>query len=656
MSLGALNFTSPGYNTPGQPEVFTASINWGDGTTSAGTIAETPGGSGVPTLGSVAGSHLFAPGNTYTVTVTITDTTDAQVKSATFQVTMAQPIVTVSAGPDQTAAEGAPVSIAATFTDNGAPAMHAATINWGDGTVSSATVGEPASAFDTGSATGTHDYGLPGYYTVTVSVAEGSFPATTSVLHVTVYDVAPTVAPIADVAAGIGVPVPFSTTFSDPTFPVGNQQESFTATINWGDNTSTPGTVTVTPGSPGTPTTGIVTGLHHYSGDGPYIVTVTVSDGILSGATSFHVTDAPPVVVPGPNLAGNEGSPVTLSASFSDLGFNYNGVVKSFTASIDWGDNTSSLGTVIVTPGNATTPTMGTISAIHTYATFGAFPVVIHLKDEAGVDGDGTESAVIGDVAPTVAALPGGSFTAHSNFVLNGVFNDVGVGDTHTITINWGDGASTTLVDNALSPDGNAPLTEPTSSVAGAYNATHFYTDATPKIVSVTVSDNGGLSASTSAVYVPLAALTVQSSGNVTLAGSAPVVLTASANLENSYQPSSGSTTHLLSLDGQFFYVANAAARSIAIYQVNPTTGQQTAVGTFSDPSHNVFQTLAMNAGGTMAYAAGVDGVESLQRGRHDGTWLDVQCLRIPAQQHRLVHEPRRQPGRHAPLRGQSEP
>src|SRR4029077_10975422 len=108
--------------------------------------------------------------------------------------------------------------------------------------------------------------------------------------------------------------------FSDPGFPVGSVSETYTATIDWGDNTTSPGTVTVTPGSLGVPTTGTVTGTHQYSGNGPYTVIVSVSDGSASGNDRLLVTDAPPTVNPGPDLSGNEGSPVSLSATFSDPG------------------------------------------------------------------------------------------------------------------------------------------------------------------------------------------------------------------------------------------------------------------------------------------------------------------------------------------------
>ena len=679
VSVGSVGFTSPG-----STDVITALINWGDGTSSVGAIAN----------GAVTGSHLFAPGQTYTITVKVTDITDNLTGSTTFQLTIAAPIVTVSAGADQTLAEGAPVSVAAAFTDNGAPATHTATINWGDGTITQAAVSEPGTAIDTGIAFGTHYYGQPGNYQVIVSVAEGGFPAASDSLQVSVTNVAPTVNAGLDVAAGPGVPVHVNAIFSDPSFSVGAKKESFSATINWGDSTSSAGIVTVTPGSPGVPTTGAVTGSHQYSGDGPYTVTVNVSDGVGSGSDTFHVTDAPAVVtldvptvragqdmvvptvvdepqsvpvlvnatfsdpvlpghtasysapinwgdgttsvgtitsttggpgtpttgtvtgshvysipgqytvtvnvndglatgldtlqvevtnypstdsqatsedIPGAKLSGAEGSPLALNATFSDLGFNFGGTTKSFVATIDWGDNTTSAGIVTVTPGNATTPTSGAIMANHIYTTFGTFPVVIHLADEAGVDTDATLTAVIGNVAPTVAPLPHAGFTANTGFTSSGTFNDAGLGDTHTVTINWGDNSFTIIDANSQSTDpaANLSLSEPTATAPGMFSASHVYTTAAPVLVVVTVTDNGGLSAQVSQLYDPQPTIIVTDVGG-TYRGSA-YAASATLNGAGSLEGVSPTLKYFKLQGGTYVDIGSGAPVHAGSYQVVAT-------------------------------------------------------------------------------------
>jgi hypothetical protein len=74
---------------------------------------------------------------------------------------------------------------------------------------------------------------------------------------------------------------------------------SFTATINWGDGTTTAGTITG-------PSPFSVSGNHTYSGAGPYAVSVNISDGggsATAAATATTVVNSVPVMSL-PGLAG----------------------------------------------------------------------------------------------------------------------------------------------------------------------------------------------------------------------------------------------------------------------------------------------------------------------------------------------------------------
>ena len=72
------------------------------------------------------------------------------------------------------------------------------------------------------------------------------------------------------------------------------------------------------------------------------------------------------------------------------------------------------------------------------------------------------------------------------------VFDDLGLGDTHTATINWGDGTSST-----------GKVTEPTATADGAVKGRHTYTRAGDYTVTVTVRDNdGGVTTDTLTVKV----------------------------------------------------------------------------------------------------------------------------------------------------------
>ncbi len=78
VELGTLVTASVGFTDPGILDTHTAQWDWGDGSTSAGTVVET-GGSGT-----VTGDHTYTEPGVYTVTVTVTDD-DGGVDTAAFQ-------------------------------------------------------------------------------------------------------------------------------------------------------------------------------------------------------------------------------------------------------------------------------------------------------------------------------------------------------------------------------------------------------------------------------------------------------------------------------------------------------------------------------------------------------------------------------------------
>ena len=130
-------FSDPAFNVDGSSETYTATINWGDGTTpTSGTVTTTPGGPWVPTTGTISGTHTYAAHGNYTVTVTVLD---SQGNSGSSNINVLDVPPTVTAGPDETVNQGSPVVVAATFTDPGfeagtTAASYPVTINWGDGT------------------------------------------------------------------------------------------------------------------------------------------------------------------------------------------------------------------------------------------------------------------------------------------------------------------------------------------------------------------------------------------------------------------------------------------------------------------------------------------------------------------------------------------
>ncbi len=158
---------------------FTASIDWGDGSQSAGTVS---GGSG---SFAVNGTHTYADEGTYPVTTTLTSgsTTAGQALS---NATVSDAPLTAS-GKSLSASSTAFSGAVASFTDANAAAPvsdFTASINWGDGTAASAgtVTSNGGGSFNV---SGSHTYSKVGAYTITTTVNDkgGSSASATSSLQ-----------------------------------------------------------------------------------------------------------------------------------------------------------------------------------------------------------------------------------------------------------------------------------------------------------------------------------------------------------------------------------------------------------------------------------------------------------------------------------------
>ena len=168
--VAAFTATSPSAVASG----FSASIDWGDGTTNSGTISASGAGGFI-----VTGSHLYAEEGSQNVTVTIHDSSNT---------ITAQDAVTVTDAPlfgSGTHFLSAPGQtkhgvVVGSFTDTGGAepvGSYSATIDWGDGSTSSGTITSlGGGAF---SVSGEHVYGHPSMFSVTVVVMDDAGATTT---------------------------------------------------------------------------------------------------------------------------------------------------------------------------------------------------------------------------------------------------------------------------------------------------------------------------------------------------------------------------------------------------------------------------------------------------------------------------------------------
>ncbi len=333
---------------------FVASIDWGDMTTSTGTIV--PNGTGGF---NVAGSHTYSASGTYTVDVTLTDQSTSgttTVGGTTINVTSNGPVASTPSPIVSTAdiaaapltAIGATVRgiegnvlvnpvtgtapvLVATFMDTGTPgaaSAYTATIDWGDGTTGAAT-----SITSQGTANGTvysvfgsHTYAETGTYALNVTITN---TASGSVA------IASGQAVIADAALTASATQPTVSTTEDVTFsgaigsfadgnPAAPTTDYTYVTINWGDGTpATAGTISQ-PGGVGT--VFLVSGTHTYAdagvngGIGHYPITINVHD--VDGSTvaitnTANVADVPLIVTGYLNPASDSG--VTHTHDITDV-------------------------------------------------------------------------------------------------------------------------------------------------------------------------------------------------------------------------------------------------------------------------------------------------------------------------------------------------
>jgi cyanophycinase-like exopeptidase len=410
-------------------------------------------------------------GGPYTVTVTATDGTYSASQSFTWTIKHSNNTPPTLANPGaQSNAAGDPVFLTLTAADaDNDPLTFTAT-----GLPSGLSI-DPASGAITGTVDGIAVDPTP--YSVTVTVSDGNGGSASQTFSWVVNDSALS-AQVNPISATEGTDTGTLTvaTFTDanPNWqiasgeaPDGSGEDGsgpdYTATIAWGDGSTTDGTLAGANGS------FTVSGDHTYAEAGSYVVSVAVTDGsgaVTTATGTATVAGAALTLTGGLTLGAVHGQSAALTLASQTDG-NPNDLASSYTVTINWGDNSgSTAGAVSAEVGGA-----WAVTGSHSYASNGTYTVSVQVTDEDGSSATATSTVTVGDLYAGVAGnLTVASFTASS-----------GTASSFTAQINWGDGSPTST--------GTVTGSGGTFSVAGS----HTYASAASYTPTVTVTGPGGV-------------------------------------------------------------------------------------------------------------------------------------------------------------------
>lgn len=192
---------------------------------------------------------------------------------------------------------------------------------------------------------------------------------------------------------------------------------------------------------------------------GTYTVGLRVTDSLGASATdSAQVTvdNTAPVVEAGVTQTVNEGDTVTFDGSFTDIGD------EASAHTIEWsfGDGAT---------------TEGTLTPAHVYSDNDSYTVTLTVTDDDDASASDTVLITVLNLPPTVDAGPDQVENEGVAVTFNATYTDPGSLDTHTVSINWGDG---TIEDRAIE--------------GGTFDGTHTYFEQAVYTVTVTVEDDDG--------------------------------------------------------------------------------------------------------------------------------------------------------------------
>jgi hypothetical protein len=520
------------FSDEGLEDTHEAVIDWGDGNTSVGEVTPIDADGD----GSVAGSHVYAHGGDYAVSVTVTDddgglTTQTEVVS----ITSAGPSAPVIAsGGGLTVTEGAVGFGIRSFTDPDSSTWTATYVNGEGAPPSNLLVHQPTRQVQFSSI-----WYREGTYRSTLQVTDDSGLTGIQEIPVTVVNANPVVDGLAldspSVRAGSLALVRAIVT--DP-----GRSDVLSVSIDWGD-----GTVTAAP----VEWDGKVRASHEYSAAGSYPIVVTATDGDGGSAVAdigIDVTPANrgPELDLGADITLPQGANFQRTVTLSDP--DGSGITSAF---VDWGDGTPAEA-VVVAPDS-------TVLLAHRYLRRGQWTLRLDVADDEDAVGGDDLTVTVTNVAPAI-----GTITASPD-------DSVAVGDPVTFSAAAGDvgtAAGAALPGSVTFGDGGGD--QAVAVVGGALSVTHAF--ALPGVYTVRLSVSDGLASAASSkvieVVVPNGAPSAVDDRYTTTFGQ-PLVVGAPGVLSNDRDPD-GDTLHAsvvsgpasgsltFAADGSFTYTPNA--------------------------------------------------------------------------------------------------
>ena len=362
----------------------------------------------------------------------------------------------------------------ATFTDPDGTDLHTVDVSWGDDTYDTYTLPVGDRSFSVQKSVPYTDETTTDVR-VQITVNDPIFSNSRFVMFA-VLNAPPAITSFAlsatDLEAG-------GTVTATGTFTDGGALDPHTLKLDWGDGSALT-TLDLAAG-----VFAFTTEAHTYAANGEYTVSAIVTDnaGAWAPATStvsVHQQNQAPSVASFGVTAGNEGGSSSLALTFADAD-----ALDTHTVSVAWGDGSTSAPVVLSSDVTA-------FDASHVYADTGTYSVALTLKDSAGHTVTAGASVSPSNVGPAMGPLSvsPSSVVDHQTVTVSGSFTDPGIADTFSLTLDWGDGTSSS---NSL------------AAGTRSFSLTHAYATAGAVTVTATVVDRDNARSSSSADLVVLA-------------------------------------------------------------------------------------------------------------------------------------------------------